>query len=249
MKGVLLGGGFGSRMRPFTKRLNKGLAPIYTPKGAIPQLCFPLQTLTSSGITEILIITSQDHCGHIVELFGDGEEYNCKLTYRIQNMYPKDEIVGIAQALKLAEGFVGSDDFAVILGDNYYENSFKIEFDNFQADPNIDKAAIFLKSVHDVQRFGCATIDADGNVKKIVEKPESPESDLAVTGLYLYSSTVFSLLPSLKPSRRKELEITDVNQHYATTNCLKSYKLSGMWSDMGLPESALLVSNVLSKNA
>ncbi len=162
MKGVILAGGFGSRLRPFTRRLNKGLAPIYTPNGAIPQLCFPLQTLTTSGVTDILLITSQDHCGHIVELFGDGEDYGCNLTYRIQNMYPKDEIVGIAQALKLARGFVGTDDFAVILGDNYYDNSFKMEFDNFQADPTFDKAAIFLKEVEDPGRFGVATVDYEG---------------------------------------------------------------------------------------
>lgn len=247
MKGVILAGGFGTRLRPFTKKLNKGLAPIYTPQGAIPQLVFPLKTLTNSGITEIMIITSQEHCGQIVEIFGDGEEYDCRITYKIQNMYPKDGIVGIAQALKLSQGFVGVDDFSVILGDNFYGDTFKREFNDFEMNPNIQKAAIFLKEVDDPERFGVATLDSDGNVKYIVEKPEKPETNFAVSGLYCFSPDCFAILPTLKPSRRKELEITDLNNHYARSGCMKSYTLVGEWSDMGLPESALKVSNYLSK--
>jgi glucose-1-phosphate thymidylyltransferase len=129
LKGVILAGGFGTRLRPFTLQLNKGMAPLYTPNGAIPQLLFPLKTLTNSGIEDILIVTSREHCGQIVELLGDGTEYNCSLTYRIQEM--NRPITGIAQALGLARGFSENDPFAVILGDNYYEDDFEDTFKQF----------------------------------------------------------------------------------------------------------------------
>lgn len=253
MKGVILAGGFGTRLRPFTKRLNKGMAPLYTPEGAIPQLLYPLNTLVSSGIKEVLIITSREHCGHIVELLGDGEEYGCHLTYKIQEM--DRPVVGIAQALGLAKDFVGKSEFAVILGDNFYEDNFEKEFLDFGQTGGFSggaerKASIFLKRVHDPERFGVATLDATGIVKKIIEKPEEPESDYAVTGLYLYTSHVFELIPHLKPSGRNELEITDINSFYVDEGLMIANILDGFWHDMGLPESAKAVQDFLwSKNA
>lgn len=249
MKGVILAGGFGTRLKPFTKILNKGLAPIYSPSGAVPQLVFPLQTLVNSGITEIMIITSRDHCGKIVELFGDGTEYGCRLTYRIQEM--DRPIVGIAQALGLAKDFVGDSNFAVILGDNYYEDSFKDAFKLF--DTGKTGAGIFLKQVSDPERFGVATIASEPNgnkyVKEIVEKPKNPESNFAVTGLYLYRPHVFTLLPNLKPSARKELEITDINNHYVLTKDVVAFSLKNFWHDMGIPESAKeVIDHLWSKN-
>jgi glucose-1-phosphate thymidylyltransferase len=238
MKGVILAGGFGTRLRPFTLRLNKGMAPIYTPDGAIPQILFPLSTLVNSGVTEILVITSRDHCGQIVEILGDGTEFNCRLTYRIQEM--DRPVVGIAQALALAENFVGHEPFAVILGDNYYEDTFAKEFDEFETDVQYvgNGSAIFLKEVEDPQRFGVAEVREGNVVVNIVEKPENPVSKLAVTGLYLYTSHVFSLLPNLKPSKRNELEITDINNYYVNRHLMKAHVLSNEWSDMGVPASA-----------
>lgn len=245
MKGVILAGGFGTRLRPFTKRLNKGMAPIYTKDGAIPQILFPLNTLINAGITDIMIITSREHCGQLVELLGDGDEYKCKLTYRIQEM--NRPVVGIAQALGLAEDFASrATSFAVILGDNYYEDVVKdvfIEFDNvakhtqFSSDPNDQHAHIFLKQVHDPERFGVATLD-NNKVIKIVEKPKEPETNFAVTGLYLYTPDVFTLLPTLKPSKRNELEITDINNYYVDIKTMGATVLSGYWHDMGTPEAA-----------
>jgi glucose-1-phosphate thymidylyltransferase len=248
MKGVILAGGFGTRLGPFTKRLNKGMAPIYTPNGAIPQLLFPLKTLVDSGITEIMIITSRDHCGHIVELLGDGTEYGCSLTYRIQEM--DRPVVGIAQALGLAQSFCSSSNsFAVVLGDNFYEHSFRKEFEKFDMDSKTDQsiASVFLKGVHDPERFGVVTFDGN-KITKITEKPSKPESDLAVTGLYLYTPHVFSILPTLVPSRRKELEITDVNNWYVN-NCKMNYYLLAdtYWHDMGTPEAAKEVCDFLWK--
>ena len=132
MKGVILAGGHGTRLSPFTRVNNKGMAPIYTKEGAMPQILFPLRTLIDSGINEILITSSREHCGDIIEFLGDGEEYGCHLTYRIQEMHRP--ITGIAQALKLAEPFVNEQKFAVILGDNYYQQSFDQEVAEFEND-------------------------------------------------------------------------------------------------------------------
>jgi len=248
MKGVILAGGFGTRLRPYTLRFNKGMAPIYSPDGAIPQLFYPLKTLVNSGIDDILIITSREHCGQIVELLGDGTEYGCHLTYKIQEM--NRPVVGIAQALSLSKNFVGDSAFAVILGDNFYENTFKTEFNEFDSAYKKGKygiASVFLKSVHDPETFGVATLNERLEVTNIVEKPENPKTDYAVTGLYLYTPYVFELVPQLKPSQRNELEITDINNHYVKeeTDTLKAHILLGYWHDMGLPESAKSVQDYL----
>lgn len=210
-------------------------------------LHFPIQTLKNSGVTEILIISSQDHSGSIIEHFGDGKTYGVDLTYKIQNMFPTDGITGIAQALKLAEHFVGNSNFAVILGDNWFEDSFVKEFSEFDKLNSMSSSdgtvfapsAIFLKSVHDPERFGVATLGNNSKVLEIIEKPDSPKSNFAVVGLYLYTPDVFSILPNLKPSRRKELEITDVNNHYVKIGTMRSYILSNRWKDAGTPESIL----------
>jgi glucose-1-phosphate thymidylyltransferase len=209
-----------------------------------------------------MIITSREHCGQLVELLGDGTEYKCKLTYRIQEM--NRPVVGIAQALGLAQDFVeNTDAFAVILGDNFYEESFTeafTTFDNtstnlpsgggrkyssFMRDWPFDHAHVFLKEVHDPERFGVATIDANGKVLKIVEKPKEPESKFAVTGLYLYTPHVFKLLPTLLPSKRNELEITDINNWYVNSNSMGSTMLQSYWHDMGTPEAVRETENYI----
>ena len=233
MKGVILAGGHGTRLRPFTLKNNKALAPIYCKDGAVPQIFFPLQTLTRSGIDDILIITSRDYCGDIVEFIGDGEDFNCSVTYRIQEM--DRPVTGIAQALKLAENFARDSSFAVILGDNYFEQTFEDEVRFF--DDSIHDAHLFMKAVADPHRFGVGVFDGD-ELLCIEEKPKKPKSNLAVTGLYMYTPDVFEQLPKFKPSKRGEVEITDVNNYYIKNGIVQVSVLKEHWQDMGTPESA-----------
>jgi len=245
MKGVILAGGFGTRLNPATLITNKHLLPVYS-DAAVPMIFYPIATLRESGVTEILIITSRDHCGHMVQTLGDGEDLGVKLTYKIQEMDRKP--TGIAQALKLSENFVGDSNFAVILGDNFYSDNFSVQFKGFDEKWQTGRsAAIFLKEVEDPKRFGVATI-SDWTVTKIEEKPKNPETNFAVTGLYLYTPDVFSILPNLTPSGRGELEITDVNNHYVEAGTMTSFFLDGFWSDMGTPESMMRTQAFLNGN-
>lgn len=246
MKGVILAGGKGTRLAPFTDVSNKHLAPIYTPNGAIPMIFYPIQTLIKSGITEILIISSQEHSGRIIEVLGDGDKFGCEFTYKIQDMNNPEKPVGIASALRLSQNFVGDSPFAVVLGDNYYQDTFDYEFKKFEK-PIIDKrisgqapiASVFLKEVYDPERFGVATVthneDGSFDVSKIVEKPKEPESNYAVTGLYLYTPHVFTLVPQLEVSDRGELEITDINNWYVQNETMTAHQLRGYWHDAGTP--------------
>ncbi len=245
MKGVILAGGFGTRLAPFTNATCKHLAPVYSKdKGAVPIIHYPINTLKKSGIEEILIITSRDHCGHMVQTLGDGKDLNVNLTYKIQEMDRSP--TGIAQALKLSEVFVCQENFAVILGDNFFEDSFEKEIKEFEDYCSLaNKAAIFIKGVTDPERFGVAEIDTQGVVSNIVEKPKVPKTNWAVTGLYLYTPAVFEILPSLKPSNRGELEITDVNNYYVKSKNLLSYKLKGFWHDMGTVNSMIETQNYI----
>jgi glucose-1-phosphate thymidylyltransferase len=250
MLGVILAGGFGTRLKPFTSVSNKHLAPLYSLKdGATPMIHYPIRTLRDSGVKEILIISSREHSGDIIQHLGDGDELGVNLTYKIQEMNRSP--TGIAQALKLAQHFVGNNNFAVVLGDNFYENTFEYEFKDFDKwfKPNEVAANVFLKEVHDPHRFGVATVDTSNHNKiiKIVEKPKVPETNLAVTGLYLYTPKVFDLLPLFKPSKRGELEITDVNNWYVEQGKMRSNILSGFWHDMGTPESMLHTQNFINK--
>ena len=235
MKGVILCGGKGTRMLPCTKVTNKQLLPLYDEQGAVPMIYYPINTLVSGGIEDILIISSREHCGSIIETLGDGTEFGADFTYKIQDI--NNVQLGIASALKLAEGFTGRDNFAVILGDNFFEDDFKTQFMAFnkkKAEKEKD-AAIFVKPVDDPHRFG--VLDTVGNRMKIIEKPSSPPSPLAVTGLYLYTDIVYDVARTLIPSKRGELEITDVNNWFAEDDTLTANTVKGYWSDMGVPES------------
>lgn len=211
--GVILCGGKGTRMLPATKVVNKHMIPVLNK----PMVLYPLQTLIDMGIKDILIVSGGNHIGDLAEFLGDGSAYGVDLTYKVQK-----EAGGIAQALLLAEDFV-DEQFVVILGDNYFE---KI--------PSVlpRGMAIVTKKVKNPKRFGVLT------GSKIVEKPSKPKSNNAVTGLYFYTPEVFDYIKTLKPSKRGELEITDLNnwclQHGAI---VLGYK--GFWSDMGTPESML----------
>lgn len=225
MKGVLLAGGRARRLGELTEVTNKHLLAVYHQ----PMIYYPLQTLISSGVTDILVISSRNHVGPILRLLGSGERFHCKLTYRVQ-----EESGGIAQALFLAEDFVGRDPCAVILGDNVFEDCFAAgvsEFEKCQTG-----ARIFLKNLPDAARFGVAELDGD-RVINIEEKPKNPKSSYAVAGLYLYDSHVFEIIRTLRPSGRGELEITDVNNVYIRAGTMRATLLEGNWTDAGTFES------------
>jgi glucose-1-phosphate thymidylyltransferase len=231
MKAILLSGGLGTRLLPATKHQNKHLLPIYANDGAHPIICYPINTLSKSGLTDILVISSREHCGRIMETLSDGYDFGVNFTYKIQDT--SHVHLGIASALKLAKDFTKDEKFAVILGDNFFEDTFKKEMCDFNKSDA--KACLFLKKVADIQRFGCATIN-NGKVTKIVEKPDTPESNWAVTGLYLYTPEVYEIADQLVPSLRGELEISDINDYYCK-EIINACFLTGYWSDMGTPQS------------
>jgi len=243
MRGIVLAGGKGTRMKSFTDITNKHLAPVYSCLGATPMIFYPVNTLIKSGITNILIISSQEHSGKIIEYLGNGKKFGADFTYKIQNM--NETPTGIAAALKIARDFTREEPFAVILGDNFYENSFSEELKDFET--NNEKSCVFLKEVQDIHRFGCATVSNTGHVIEIIEKPISPKSNYAVTGMYLYENDVFSLAKKLLPSSRGELEISDINNNYAKEGSLSSITLKGFWSDMGTPESMIRTQQFLAE--
>jgi glucose-1-phosphate thymidylyltransferase len=222
MKGVILAGGTGSRLYPLTKVTNKHLLPVWDQ----PMIYYPIRKLIEAGITEILIVTGVEHMGDIVNLLGSGREFKCKFTYKVQ-----DEAGGIAQALGLAEHFAGGDKVVVILGDNIFEDSIKTAVQAFTKHTSA-AAQIFLKKVSDPHRFGVVEF-RDGQIVGIEEKPKKPKSDFAVTGIYMYAASVFGLIKKLKPSRRGELEISDVNQAYIKQGKMSWSVLKGWWTDAG----------------
>jgi len=216
MKGVILAGGKGTRMLPLTKVTNKHLLPVYDK----PMIYYPLQTLIDAGIKEILIISSPGELGHFVNLLGSGKEFGVKLSYEIQS-----EAGGIAQALGLAENFVNNDKVCMILGDNIIQD--KIDLSDFN-----EGCRIFLKEVDKPEEYGIAELEGS-KVINIEEKPNNPKSNLAVMGLYAYDNKVFNIIKTLKPSKRGELEITDVNNAYISINEIDSKILNGYCKDAG----------------
>ena len=235
IKGVVLAGGTGSRLMPLTKVTNKHLLPI----GHKPMIYYPIEKLVSAGIEAILIVTGVEHMGDVVNLLGSGKAFGCRFTYKVQ-----DEAGGIAQALALAEDFSYGNPLTVILGDNIFRAGLKRYIDRFKAQAK--GARVLLKQVKDPQRFGVAEI-SDDRVIKIEEKPQSPRSDYAITGIYFYDASVFDIIRTLKPSARGELEITDVNNAYLEKGELAFDILEGWWSDAGTFESFSRVNELVIK--
>ena len=233
MKGIVLAGGTGSRLYPLTKVTNKHLLPI----GNKPMIYYPIERLIGAGIQEILIVTGTEHMGDVVNLLGSGKDFNCRFTYKVQ-----DEAGGIAQALGLAENFTGSDPMTVILGDNIFESELKEAVDNYPG----RGAQILIKEVEDPERFGVAEID-DDKIVGIEEKPQKAKSSFAVTGIYMYDSSVYDAIKNLKPSGRGELEITEVNNHYIRQGAMNYSVLDGWWTDAGTPESYIVANNLAYK--
>jgi glucose-1-phosphate thymidylyltransferase len=235
LRGVILAGGTGSRLRPLTKVTNKHLLPV----GQKPMIYYPIEKLTSIGIEEILIVTGVEYMGDVVSLLGSGREFRCRFTYKVQ-----DQAGGIAEALGLAEGFSNNGSLAVILGDNIFQANLKKYANSFLAQKT--GARLLLKKVPNPQRFGVAQISGT-RVICIDEKPKKPASDYAVTGIYFYDSTVFDTIRTLKPSARGELEITDVNNAYIAKGQLAYDILDGWWTDAGTFESLNKANELVAK--
>jgi glucose-1-phosphate thymidylyltransferase len=233
MKGIVLAGGLGSRLNPLTKITNKHLLPVYNR----PMIYYPVQALVDAGFTEILIVTGGNNAGDFLRLLGNGKQFGLK---HLDYTYQEGE-GGIAAALSLAEYFADNDSVCVILGDNIYEKPFAKSVDEFKRRGN--GAKIHLKKVQNPQRFGVPVISGD-RIIKIEEKPKVPQSDYAVTGLYMYDPTVFNIIKTLKPSGRGELEITDVNNAYIQRGEMAYEIIEGWWSDAGTFDS-LLRTNIL----
>ena len=236
MKGVILAGGLGTRMRPLTNVTNKHLLPVYDR----PMIFFPLQTLVDAGIRDILIVTGGNSSGDFLRLIGNGKEFG--LSY-VSYAYQKGE-GGIAEALRLAEHFSKGDKVAVILGDNIFQENIAPHVRAFERQS--EGAKILLKKVPDPERFGVASF-RDGRVTRIEEKPKRPKSDTIVTGIYLYDPQVFDIIKTLKPSGRGELEITDVNNRYIELGQMTYGMLKGFWSDCGTFDSLMRASQLVAR--
>lgn len=221
-KAILLCGGRGVRLLPMTRSGNKHLIRIFNQ----PIIESPITSIQTTGIKDVLVITGVEHAGSIVSYLGNGSSYGLNFSYRYQ-----ENAGGIAEALALAESFVGNDNCFVILGDNVFDYNFKPAIDTFKSG-----AKVFLKRVKDPTRFGVAELGV-GKIKSIEEKPSEPKSNLAVTGAYIFDSTLFDKIRKCSYSARGELEITDVNNLYIEEDKMTYEPIDGFWSDAGTIES------------
>ncbi|TGK10096.1 glucose-1-phosphate thymidylyltransferase [Leptospira fletcheri] len=230
-KGIILAGGTGSRLYPVTQAVSKQLLPIYDK----PMIYYPLATLMLGGIRELLLITDNESIGLFKRLLNDGSQWGIQIEYAIQS-HPN----GIAEAFLIGQKFIGNDPSVLILGDNIHFGNALSEMLE-RADSNREICTIFAYPVNDPERYGVVEFSNDRKAISIEEKPSSPKSNFAVTGLYFYNSEVIEITKSLKPSARGELEITDVNKVYLERNKL-NVEVMGRgyaWLDTGTPESLL----------
>ncbi len=226
LRGVILAGGLGKRLGPLTRITNKHLLPVYCK----PMIYHPLQTLVDAGIRDILIVTGGNNAGDFLRLIGNGAEFGLK---HINYTYQRGE-GGIADALSLAEHFADNGKVVVMLGDNVIEKGIQKYVEDFKVQPK--GAKILLKEVEDPERFGVAEVRGN-KVVRITEKPKHPKSNLIVTGIYMYDAGVFDIIRTLRPSKRGELEITDVNNRYIEWGEMTFDILKGWWTDCGTFES------------
>jgi len=234
MKGVIVAGGLGTRLRPLTSITNKHLLPVYNK----PMIYYPIEMLVGAGIKEILVVTGGNNAGDFLRLIGNGEDFGLS---RMHYAYQKGE-GGIAEALGLAREFVGSDRVVVVLGDNILQNGIRKGVEAFSKQAGGSR--IFLKTVDHPWEYGIAEI-AGNKIKRIIEKPADPPSNLAVIGVYMYPPDVFNIVETLEPSARGELEITDVNNAYVERGEMEYEIVEGWWLDAGENHEALLRANLM----
>jgi len=230
MKGIILAGGLGTRLYPLTIPISKQLLPVYDK----PMIYYPIATLMSLDISEILIITSEQDHELFKKLLGDGSQVGCSFEYKIQY-----KPVGLADAFILGEEFIGDEDVCLILGDNIFSG---IDFKKvIKKVTNINGGLVFAYEVNDPERYGVVSFDGNKNVTSIEEKPKNPKSRFAVPGIYFYDNSVIEIAKNIKPSDRGELEITDVNLHYLNEGKLKVQilKRGVAWLDTGTFESLI----------
>ena len=240
MKGVILAGGEGTRLRPLTLVTNKHLLPVYNK----PVIYYAIEKFVEAGIDRIMIVTSPRQIEDFVNLLGSGQNFISKKTGKqIQIVYGvQNRPSGIADGLYIAKDYVGQDDCVLYLGDNIFEDDLSAHIQNFKGG-----ALVFLKEVKDPQRFGVATIDKDGRVLEIEEKPAAPKSNLAVTGVYVYDNTVFDKMVDQPTSERGEYEITYVNNKYVEAGTLRAVNLKKDWFDIGSIDALLEANNFMQK--
>jgi len=236
MKGVILAGGTGSRLSPLTKVTNKHLLAVYNK----PMIYYPLHTLIDAGIKDILIVSGGENISDFLRLLGSGAELGVNLTYKVQ-----DGAGGIPVALGLAKEFVGNSKCIVILGDNIMEENIKEHVENFKQSNS--GAKVLLKEVNDPERFGLAEVK-DGKIIAMYEKPDNPKTNLAIIGVYMLDSSAFEVIPRLKPSRRNELEITEVLADYMKRGQLEYGMVKGFWIDAGTFDSLYEATKFIADN-
>ena len=225
MKGVILAGGFGTRLKPLTNVTNKHLLPVFHK----PMILYPVDSLKEAGITDIMIVTGGENMGDVIRFLGSGKEFGVNFTYKCQ-----DGAGGVPVALSLAKDFVGNDKCVCILGDNVIEESIKQYVEDFSKSEK--GAKILLKEVPDPERFGIAEIK-DNKVVATHEKLKNPPSNLAVIGIYMFDNKCFDIIPNLQPSTRGELEITHIINEYIKNNNLTHSIVKGFWIDAGKLET------------
>ena len=230
MRGIILSGGAGTRLRPLTKITSKQLLPVYNK----PMIYYPLNTLLKAGIKEILIIVAPERAGDYLNLLGSGSRFGVKFTYEIQ-----DEPKGLPEAFIIGENFIDQENVTMILGDNIFEDDFSADIKNFKSG-----GKVFAKKVSDPERLGVVKFDQRMKALEIVEKPKKWISDYAIVGLYVYDNRVVEVAKQLKPSGRGELEIVDLHNWYLEKGELEVAMVNGDWLDAGTFDSLLEAQNL-----
>ncbi|MDD5148465.1 MAG: sugar phosphate nucleotidyltransferase [Candidatus ainarchaeum sp.] len=223
LKGVILAGGTGSRLKPLTLCSNKHLLPVYNK----PMIFYPIEMLKSAGVKDILVITGTHHAGAIFQLLGSGKDFGVKFTYRVQ-----DEAGGIPSAILLAEDFVGKDKFISINGDNIIFESLKQFAEEFEKNREEMQILLYKGTREEAQKSGVAAFKGN-TVIDVIEKPKDPPTNYIIIGIYFMNSNVFEIIRKLKPSARGETEVTDVQRHYLQKKSLRAEFLKGKWLDAG----------------
>lgn len=235
MKGIILAGGKATRLRPLTKITSKQLLPVYNK----PMIFYPLETLLSAGIKDILLIISPEYAGHFLNLLGSGKEFGAKFTYEIQ-----EEPKGLADAFIVGESFIKNDNVTMILGDNIFDYNFTKEINNFKSGGHV-----FAIKVPDPQRYAVVEFDDRGKVLSIIEKPQQPKSDFAVPGIYIFDKRASEFAKKVIPSARGEIEIPDLYNQYHALGELTVSTIDCTWEDAGTFDSLLRASNYMAETA